>query len=475
VDEELFYERAEVADFASSLRRSVAAHASHGAHVMDLACGWDPAAAPDWKIVCVQLPVATTANSSGATLAPYAIDAVKYIQRKAQELSGGGNPLPVVINFSYGVTAGPHNGNHVIEQAIDHILTTHAQDSLAAPMHVVIPSGNSHLARIHARIASPAGSAPVELPWRIQPDDLTPSFLEIHLPGNFIGSDRVRVCVTSPDGSKSGWLGEDENTLLSLVEDGEVLWEVGYHVQSDTEQGRFLLALQPSARVDPDATLEDRIAPSGVWTVFIENQRLGAGQEIHAWIQRDAPFGYPRRGRQSYFDDPAYTRFADSGRELEIDSGPSVVRRSSSMNAIATGETTVVVGGFIAKEMKASKYSAGGPLLAAGASKPARKGPHVVAVSDDSVVHAGVLAAGTRSGSVVPINGTSVAAPRITRWIAEQLALGRKDIPKRLRKLAEQQEVDPTRPSPQPETRIGAGRVLLQPKKPLPRDRRVES
>ncbi len=31
----------------------------------------------------------------------------------------------------------------------------------------------------------------------------------------------------------------------------------------------------------------------------------------------------------------------------------------------------------------------------------------------------GVLAAGTRSGSVVPMNGTSVAAPQATRWTAE--------------------------------------------------------
>jgi hypothetical protein len=35
-----------------------------------------------------------------------------------------------------------------------------------------------------------------------------------------------------------------------------------------------------------------------------------------------------------------------------------------------------------------------------------------------------MLAAGTRSGSVVAVNGTSVAAPQVTRWIAGRMAAG---------------------------------------------------
>ena len=50
--------------------RPINAHSTHGAHVMDIACGFAPVDAPDWRIVCVQLPVATTRNTSGATLRP---------------------------------------------------------------------------------------------------------------------------------------------------------------------------------------------------------------------------------------------------------------------------------------------------------------------------------------------------------------------------------------------------------------------
>jgi hypothetical protein len=35
-----------------------------------------------------------------------------------------------------------------------------------------------------------------------------------------------------------------------------------------------------------------------------------------------------------------------------------------------------------------------------------------------------MLAGGTRSRSVVAMNGTSVAAPQVTRWIADRMAQG---------------------------------------------------
>jgi hypothetical protein len=47
-----------------------------------------------------------------------------------------------------------------------------------------------------------------------------------------------------------------------------------------------------------------------------------------------------------------------------------------------------------------------------------------VAASDESPARYGIIAAGTRSGSVFRMTGTSVAAPQITRIIAERLAKG---------------------------------------------------
>jgi hypothetical protein len=45
-------------------------------------------------------------------------------------------------------------------------------------------------------------------------------------------------------------------------------------------------------------------------------------------------------------------------------------------------------------------------------------------VSDESAVHRGVLASGTYSGSVFALNGTSVAAPQVSRIMGNFMSCG---------------------------------------------------
>ena len=133
-------------------------------------------------------------------------------------------------------------------------------------------------------------------------------------------------------------------------------------------------------------------------------------------------------GNRTSIDD-RYQRFDEiSGREVEVDN-ESTIKRDGSINAIATGSRTIVAGGYVRKENRVVKYSSGGPISpASGAVKAVnrqepddleRTGPDALARSDESYVHQGILAAGTRSGSVVVMNGTSVAAPQIARQIAK--------------------------------------------------------
>jgi hypothetical protein len=464
VDEDELYRLAGVADFGGPGRKSLARRASHGAHVMDLAGGFEPEDAPDWPLVGVQLPIATTADSSGATLAPYVIGGIEYIVRKAAEIAAARKAecLPIVINLSYGVVAGPHDGTHKIEAAIDDIVSDHNAAFPHAPLRVVIAAGNSHLARAHAVVAFRGAGDRAVLHWKVVPDDRTPSFVEIWLPVGPSAPGRVKVRITTPDGVVSGPLGETPTTALQWIEDGKVLCQASYHrVAPPTDRGMFLIALQPTARVegDDDSDPPGPIAPSGVWRIELENVGLTADDCVEAWIQRDdAPPGFPRRGRQSYFDHECYRRFDEAGREIEEDQPGCVVRRAGSMNALATGREPVVIGGLLRRELRAAKYSAGGPVTEpAGAAAPHRLGPDALTVSDDSTVHAGVLAAGTRSGSVVAMNGTSVAAPRIARWIAGELAAGRPGDRAAVESLAAAQEAG-LRPPHKP-SRSAAGRA----------------
>ncbi|MFC4174196.1 hypothetical protein ACFOYU_19460 [Microvirga sp. GCM10011540] len=465
-DEDEFYRRAGVADFAREGRRPVARRASHGAHVMDLACGFAPGEAPDWRIVGVQLPTATTADSSGASLAPYVVDAVKHIRDAALAMAGGEPAPPVAINFSYGLTAGPHDGTHEIETAIDEIVRDHNAVARNRPMRVVIPSGNSHLARLHARVSFDTPDEAVELPWRVQPDDLTPSFVEIWLPPGPAGADRIALTLVTPSGEDSTPLQVKEGQLPALryVADGTVLCEARYHrAPAPTDRGMLFVALKPTVR--PGGAAGPRLAAeSGIWRLRLKNRGLQPGEMVEAWVQRDdAPIGYPTRGRQSYFDHACYRRYDHGGRPIEEDDISCIVRRYGSINAIATGCETIIVGGVYRKELRPVPYSAGGPVtVPVGATQVHRDGPDALTVSDDSVAHPGVLGAGTRSGSVVVMNGTSVAAPRITRWIACELAAGRPGDRDAVEQLATDHEAQLDPPKPPPE-RGGAGRIVLPP------------
>ncbi len=109
--------------------------------------------------------------------------------------------------------------------------------------------------------------------------------------------------------------------------------------------------------------------------------------------------------------------------------------------------------------MASAPYSAAGPILGPTAGMPSRDGPDAMAVSERSSGLPGVLAAASRSGGVVAMGGSSVAAPQVARLAAEQLAAGKTGdrVFVKVRAQADEQNKPPTtRPKP---TRGGAGRL----------------
>ena len=124
----------------------------------------------------------------------------------------------------------------------------------------------------------------------------------------------------------------------------------------------------------------------------------------------------------------------------------------------------VVMGGMLRKEMKPARYSAGGATSHQAAPLFDREWPTAITVTDDSQVHRGVLAAGSRSGSQVLMNGTSVAAPQIARWMADELKDGKPANPKAVEDEADRQEPHPAPAPDQPSARRGGkGRIELNP------------
>ncbi len=418
LDEEAVYARAGL----TQLRRRV----THGAAVMDMATR----NLADTAVICIQLPAHTTQDTSGASLGSYVLDALHYVLGCANAIasaqtSTGGTviPIPVVVNLSYGDMAGPHDGTSMLEAAIDDFVRTCQALTPAQTFGVVIPAGNSHQQRCHAEFTLDASNSSKELQWRIHPDDLTPSFLEIWLPPGNDGST-VTVEVMPPNtttrqpitiGSAWTWPNATEPVCTVVFP----TFNANSSGMPAISQRRVIVVC-----VAPTAALETRaLATAGLWRVVVRSTAAVAGN-IDAWIERDdSPFGYPRRGRQSYFEDPNYVRFTKNGFICENDGesgfegnpAHAYVKRSGTMNAIATGATTIVPAGYRASDATPARYSSSGSLTVPVSL------PLLAQVSEDSIGHRGVLAGGTHSGSITAFGGTSIAAPQVANEIASLL------------------------------------------------------
>jgi hypothetical protein len=471
LDEDELYRRCGLADFTNSLHKGTAWRTAHGTHVLDLAAGFDMSDdRADRPIIGVQLPVASTVAQSGAGLETYVLEAIDYIKSRAAALTTQSEgPIPVVINFSYATHDGPHDGSSVLERGIDKVITGGDPNVGRPALQVVLPAGNTEQSRCHAEVAFGTNNE-VVLFMRVQPDDLDQTTVQFWLPCAPEGGppvSRVQLSVESPAGVTSNWLREEALSELQLEKNGTIYCLGVYASGSDTgDRGVFRIDFNPTARSpDGEPDPDDLFAPSGIWTIRLRNQGLSVDDKIEAWIDRDdLLYGYPRRGRQAYFDDSTYRRFDPEGRPLDDDplTPISIVRRAGMINAIGTGQQAVVVGGYRRRDLTVAEYSAGGPITVACDGGPGEGSkPDALVVSDDSRVHAGLLATGTRGGSVVALSGTSMACARLTRWCAEQLAQGVFPDRSAAEQLAQQGEAGLPGGPPLPPLRGGRGRVVF--------------
>jgi hypothetical protein len=305
-----------------------------------------------------------------------------------------------------------------------------------------------------AEATSPKASVE-PLQWRVQPDDKANSFMEIWLPE--LGADgkraKVAIRITTPTGESSPWI--QPGGTWPWPSSADVRFHAHYF---DPMGGRpsILLSMAPTA----DLSANPRTAPSGTWLVEIMNK--GGAITVDAWVQRgDTPFGYPLFGRQSRFDDGEYVRFDLAGRPQQDDGGPSYICRRGTINALATGQRAIVIGGFRRSDDTPSEYSGAGPVATPATIPPRRVGPDAAAVADDSVVLHGLLAAGTRTGSVVVMSGTSMAAPQVTRVVSKLMTAALPTDRAAVQAFAA--AGDPNAPAPGSilEERLGAGRIKV--------------
>lgn len=444
---------------------------SHGTFVLDVLAGYstdqkhyrgpgtgrpepstenDENCAKDRRIVAVQLNRRVTEESSGALYALFAILGLQYIVDRARRIAKElrkpkGRKIPLIVNFSYGLSGGPHNGDHIFERFVEEMIANLDKDPDLGPLLVPMPVGNRYLLKGHAHVeATQACERELKLNWTTQPQDKSPNYLEVWIPkANEPKKKRagakqsVTLSLKPPFGDRDAVLEEtfDVGTLTGKEDkdlhdaSGNIVARVSFDVLDASNAPtkmrstakdkyypklRMLIALAPTRSVSDDTAS----IPPGTWDVSVKCY-LESGEFIEAWIQRDdSPPFFGRPGRQSYLEDLSWTLDDQRRDELneyvdEHDENAGLSRYGT-INGLATSNGMIRVSGH--------RLSDGSRAVYSGEPHDGMLDTEISAICDRSRVVSGLVGTGGRSGSGQIMNGTSVSAPAVGRDIADYLS-----------------------------------------------------
>ncbi len=438
VDEDSLYREVGLVDMAAPVPQSAAQRTSHGMAVVDLLTGpgamfrpgWPDRSGPDpvgtAHVLWVSLPPRVTHDTSGTFIPFFVLLALHALMKRIEALleDHPGLQIPVAVNMSYGLTAGPKDGRGSLAQYVDERVAQWNPGGVRPSLF--LPAGNTRLTQSRARLGA-EGEGP--LYWHLPPDDPTPSFAEIWGPEMDARPARpaLRIAITppgemapltSPELPKFGSFSDLMMEGLGVAMRAYARWVPTNPdpMNPDSSQapgpGRecLVLAAQPTRPSGPGRTFlrpgRWRIAPSGQ-----------GDTPVDIYVQRDDSLpGYPRRGRQSWLEDNVYRRRDPSGRLILNDPArPGPVRRDGTFNALAAGDETRIVAGLRRRGPEDSLEGAPDAAFSALGRRDAR------GWAEGRPAWPWLTVAGARSGSRVQVRGTSFASPQAAR--AE--ALGR--------------------------------------------------
>jgi hypothetical protein len=417
----------------------LASQRSHGAHVMDVLAGnlplssriaqvnpsaghFDP---PSWKagvpnedpacganVVFVQFADDCICDATGVWLKAYILDGIRYIMSFAEP----NVTRNVIINLSYGPTTGPHDGTAELEVAISQLVTYYDGSAGKPRLDIFLAAGNSYLAEEHVQFTGGNQDEEAQWIWRLPPDNTARCFAEIWT-NDIGGADNISVSLTSPSGHVRLKSANNAVDTAPPAPDGTEARLIGPVVWRSNKM--WLLEVGPTV-CGPGLVNEH-----GDWTIRISG--LGAGLRIDAYVARTDPnMGVSTGARRSFFVDPVWEQNRAAAASCifvggEFDHAGSLVSRFGTLNGIATGNDSAVhvAGGYILLDKQKSSYSSAGPSRRYPESP--RAGPDYLLPCDESEALPGILAGGTRSGSVFRLIGTSNAAPELARLFIKHI------------------------------------------------------
>lgn len=417
--EEDGYRRLSAIDQLMPTPQRLMQQATHGSAVLGLAAG---KADDKHLLMGVNFPPTAVQDTSG-TLLPFFIllgicFSLEQTQRLAKQLKLASPSrfadvsIPVVVNLSYGVLAGPKNGSGILENVMEH-LSDIAPKSIPGIKKIkfVLPMGNGRQSQTASRLAGQNRS----LTLRLIPEDKTPSFVEVWTDGDAseTHSKADFITLTSPH--------TNEDLVVPQIKFGtyDVLdFECGTKVRVYADQRQvgtttrdlLLIAFPPTAGFDCG-----QLARPGDWLI---NDISNSPNSVDVFVQRDEALeGLDSGGRQSRFIDDSYRRYTVDGFWVmdDLDAPNCPVKRQGTVSAFANAKKITRVGSNIERNGKLSAYSA----MAFPNDKRPQDGDKRKPV-DQSYNIVGMGVAGTRTGARQRLSGTSLAAPMVAADICRR-------------------------------------------------------
>lgn len=429
-DEEALYRAAGVLDPRRRSPQRLAHAAGHGAAIGGLAAGFgrtEAGLARNLPIIAVCLPPHVVRDTLGTAAPFYIMLAILHVVHRARRLCrvlerrrglpAGAVRLPVVVNLSFGLTAGPKDGSSDLERLMDAVSAATAPD--LGPVRFVVANGNHRLSRVRARIVA---NPDEPLAWLVRPDDGTPSYLELWGPardGEAPPASPMQIECRLPGAAKAVTTTfATHGSYQTLTAGGREVARA--YLQHRTFEGHGREVVTLVALPTRPERLGDPYGVPGCWRV---RPLSPLGGDVDAFVQRDdsLPGFGAQRGRQSRLLDPAAPALDAVGRpQLRDPPGRTHgVLRTGTINAFGTGREVIRVGGGFA-EGGAVLPSSG---LAMDGDADEAEGD-IVAPAAFSAGHPDLRVMGTRSGSWSQAVGTSMAAALVSRELALAFAAG---------------------------------------------------
>ncbi|MFH7015624.1 S8 family serine peptidase [Flavobacterium sp. FlaQc-47] len=337
---------------------------THGTHVLGIACGNGAVAtksfAPNVPITAVDLGL-NNINGSNLSLG----DSVKT-SHGLHFCTATADKRPLVINMSLGGHGDAHTGETLLEQIIDHILTTRKGTA------IVQSTGNYHQANVHT-YGDIKQNEKVKIPWMFKKNDRTPNEMEIW----YHGDDILSVNIYD----------DNQNILLSSTPFKDEI------ITKDNDEVGICLhrCNEPNTSKNQINILINGKLNSKFWTIELIGKTVKNGR-YHCYIERD-----------------------DGGQSIFL---PAIANKTHTTNSICNSKYSIVVGAYNQTDETKSilSFSSSGPT-ADGRMKPELVAPGFKIKSSCSSSSRENRAANKLTSK----SGSSMAAPYVASLVIRML------------------------------------------------------